>query len=218
MPRKLPQLTAIYARVSKRDGQQTNRNQLRQLRAYAKRAGYKVREYIDRGTAADLGRPQYVELLAAARRREFERVLVWRFDRMARSTVELILRLEEFQKIGIEFVSLSEGIDTSTAVGEAMFAVAAVFAQFERRINIERSAAGVERAKADGKRCHRPRVDLPLDLIRQLDKEGHDAQEIADRINVGRKKQVTRWTVRRRIAEMKRPKTPPAGKTKEPTK
>jgi DNA invertase Pin-like site-specific DNA recombinase len=103
--------------------------------------------------------------MADARRRRFDIVLCWRFDRFARSTAHLLAALEEFRNLGIDFVSLHESIDTTTPLGKMVFTVVAAVAELERSIIVERVKAGVARAKAKGKRLGSPtgsKVDSEL--------------------------------------------------------
>lgn len=193
---KQRKVTALYARVSSADGSQTTKNQLRALRELAERAGWNVLEYTDHQSGADETRPQYQAMLAAARRYELERIVVWKYDRFARSTVQLILQLEEFGRLGVNFVSITENIDTATPAGKFMFTMMAGFAEFERSIGLERTRAGVDRAKSEGKTCHRPRK-LVLDA-----KKAHEARQagatwaqLEARLGHGRR------TIARRISE-----------------
>lgn len=147
---------AIYARVSTDD--QDLDLQLRDLRAYAHARGMKVyAEYQDKGqSGAKTSRPALDELMEAARKRRFDLVMVWRFDRFARSSRHLALALDEFRALGIQFISYNENIDTSTPMGQAMFSIIAAMAQLERDIIRERVVAGVRTAQAKGKHCGRP--------------------------------------------------------------
>ena len=110
------------------------------------------RIYSDRASGAKEKRPGLAALMADARRRLFDVVIVFRFDRFARSTKQLILALEEFRALGIEFVSYQEALDTSTPMGKAMFTIIAAMAELERSVIRERVLAGVEYAKRNGTR------------------------------------------------------------------
>jgi sugar phosphate isomerase/epimerase len=104
---------AIYARVSTVDGRQDPETQLRQLREYAERRGFPVaHEYVDHASGAKNDRTEYRAMLEAARRRQFDVLLVWRYDRFARSLRELVNALAEFEGIGINFISFNEGDDS----------------------------------------------------------------------------------------------------------
>ena len=146
--------TATYARVSTTNGQDPEM-QLRELRDYCQRRGWEVaREYVDVGiSGAKEKRPQLDKLLADAHRRRFDAVVVWRFDRFARSVSHLLRALENFRALGIEFVSLSEQVDTSTPTGKMVFTVLGAVAELERSLIAERVRAGLRNARAKG---HRP--------------------------------------------------------------
>src|ERR1700757_2376203 len=148
--------TAIYARVSTKD--QSCDLQLRDLRAYCAARGFSVqREYVDIGeSGAKDSRPQLNELMAAARKRHFDAIIVWRFDRFARSTKHLLLALEEFRSLGIQFISYQENIDTSSPLGQALFTIVSAVAQLERDLIRERVSAGIRNARAKGMKFGRP--------------------------------------------------------------
>jgi len=113
-------------------------------------------------------------------------VLVWRFDRFARSTKHLILALEEFRNLGIDFVSYQENIDTSSPLGSAIFTIISAVAQLERDIIAERVKAGLRRAKENGKRLGRPQISVDVDKILRLRSEGLSLRAIAAQIGISR--------------------------------
>jgi len=114
-----------------------------------------------------------------ARKRRLDIVLVWRFDRFARSTRHLINALEEFRNLGIDFVSFQENIDTSSPLGAAIFTIISAVAQLEKDIISERVKAGLRRAKENGKTLGRPRVNLPVQAIRRRRRDGETVEQIA---------------------------------------
>jgi DNA invertase Pin-like site-specific DNA recombinase len=147
---------AIYARVSTLD--QEPENQLQELRRYAEARGWTAMEFIDRGiSGAKERRPALDDLLLAAKRRRFDVVVCWRLDRLGRNLKHLITLLDEFQALGIAFVSLGEGIDATTPAGKLQMHILGAIAEFERARIAERVRAGLQRAKAQGKRLGRPR-------------------------------------------------------------
>ncbi len=178
---------AVYARVSTLD--QSTDSQLLDLRRYvAERQWHLYREYCDNGISGTKdSRPALDELMDAARKRKFDVVLVWRFDRFARSTKHLILALEEFRNLGIDFVSYQENIDTSSPLGSAIFTIISAVAQLERDIIAERVKSGLRRAKENGKKLGRPRgTALDVEMIHGLRSEGLSLQQIATELNTSK--------------------------------
>jgi DNA invertase Pin-like site-specific DNA recombinase len=153
--------TAIYARVSTSNGQDPEM-QLRELRDYCQRRGWEVgQEYVDTGISGTKEkRPELDRLLTDAHKRYFDAVVVWRFDRFARSVSHLLRALETFRSLGIEFVSLSEQMDTSTPTGKMVFTVLGAVAELERSLIAERVRAGLRNARAKGRKLGRPRKAL----------------------------------------------------------
>jgi DNA invertase Pin-like site-specific DNA recombinase len=148
---------AIYARVSTID--QHVENQLAELRHYTERRGWTAVEYVDKGVSgAKDCRPALDEPLKAARRRRFDVLVCWRLDRLGRNLRQLILLLDELQALGIAFVTLGEGIDTSTPAGRLQLHILSAIAEFERARIQERVMAGLARARAQGRRLGRPPV------------------------------------------------------------
>jgi len=148
----------IYARVSTSNGGQSPQMQLRELREYCKRRGWKiVGEYVDRGiSGAKDRRPELDKLMQEAHKRRVDAVVVWKFDRFARSVSHLLRALETFNSLGIAFVSLSESIDTSAPAGKMVFTVLGAVAELERSLIGERVRAGLRNAHAKGIRLGRP--------------------------------------------------------------
>ncbi len=147
----------IYARVSTKE--QNVDMQLIDLKVYAEARQLKiVKEYIDYASGSRNDRENYVKLFDDVRKRRTDAVLVWKFDRFARSTKELINALEEFSSLGVDFISFKENIDTSTPAGKILFTMISAFAEFERAIIRERVIAGMEKAKAKGKKFGRPKI------------------------------------------------------------
>ena len=133
--------------------------QLSALREYIGRRGWQLaEEYIDEGVSGSKERrPSLDRLMVGAKRRAFDAVVVFRFDRFARSVTHLARGLDEFRALGVEFVSLHEAVDTSTTMGRAMFHIAGAFAELEREIIRERVKAGLLNAKRRGTKVGRPR-------------------------------------------------------------
>ena len=176
---------AIYARVSTKD--QSCDLQSCDLKAYCAARKFTIfREYIDEGeSGAKNSRPELNDLMSDARKRKFDAVLVWRFDRFARSTKHLLLALEEFRSLGIQFISYQENIDTSSALGQALFTIVSAVAQLERDLIRERINAGIRHARACGKQLGRPRRIVDRDEIVRLKAEGASLREIAKKLQLG---------------------------------
>jgi len=177
---------ALYARVSTTD--QSTESQLLDLRRYTRERGWNIfREYVDEGISGTKdSRPALNELMNDAKKRRFDVVLVWRFDRFARSTKHLILALEEFKNLGIDFVSYQENIDTSSPLGSAIFTIISAVAQLERDIIAERVKAGLRRAKENGKKLGRPRAEVSKGEIYRLHSHGLSLRKIATQLNISR--------------------------------
>jgi DNA invertase Pin-like site-specific DNA recombinase len=162
---------AIYARVSTFD--QEPENQLAEIRRYINARGWNAVEYTDRGiSGAKDKRPALDRLLTDARRRRFDVLVVWRLDRLGRNLRHLITLLEELQALGIAFVSLNEGIDATTPAGKLQMHILGAIAEFERARIAERVKAGLQRARAAGRRLGRPRkvpstIAVPGGSVRQ---------------------------------------------------
>jgi DNA invertase Pin-like site-specific DNA recombinase len=138
--------TAIYARVSTND--QTCENQLIELRRYCESRGWTPQEFVDQGVSgAKESRPALDALLKDARRRRLDAVVVWRLDRLGRSLRHLILTLDELSALGVAFVSLGEGVDTSTPAGRLQLHILGAIAEFERERIRGRILVGLERAR-----------------------------------------------------------------------
>ncbi len=178
---------AVYARVSTSD--QSTESQLLDLRRYAQQRDWHVyREYCDHGISGTRdSRPALNDLMDDARKRRFDVVLVWRFDRFARSTKHLILALEEFRHLGVDFVSYQENIDTSSPLGSAIFTIISAVAQLERDIIADRVKAGLRRAQANGKRLGRPQgTGVDTEAVHSLRVQGLSVREIARRLDTSK--------------------------------
>jgi len=177
---------ALYARVSTTD--QSTDSQLLDLRKYVLDRGWKIyREFVDEGISGTKdSRPALDQLMADAKKRKFDIMLVWRFDRFARSTRHLINALEEFRNLGIDFVSYQENIDTSSPLGSAIFTIISAVAQLERDIIAERVKAGLRRARENGKKLGRPRLAVDAGKIAALRAQGRSWREIAEELGIGK--------------------------------
>jgi len=176
----------LYARVSTLD-QQTLPMQLRAMREYAARRGWTITLQVREVNSGAARREAREKILDAARRREIDRVLVWRLDRWGRSVTDLLATLQELEHLGVGFVSLTEALDLTTPAGRAMAAMLAVFAAFEREVLQERTRAGLAHALANGKRLGRPATAaVHAAEVRKLHRAGMAKAEIARRLQIGR--------------------------------
>jgi DNA invertase Pin-like site-specific DNA recombinase len=177
---------AIYARVSTTNGQDPTM-QTRELKEYCERRGWKISgEYVDTGiSGAKEKRPELDRLMADAHRRRFDAIVVWKFDRFARSVSHLLRALETFKALGIEFVSLSEQVDTSTPTGRMIFTVLGAVAELERSLIAERVRAGLRNARAKGKKLGRPHRVVDRAKIARLRREGLGWKVIAAQVGAG---------------------------------
>ena len=178
---------AIYARISTTNHGQDVSMQTRELREYCERRGWTIAsEYVDTGiSGAKDRRPELDRLMADAHKRRFDVVAVWKFDRFARSVSHLLRALDTFRALGIEFVSLSESLDTATPAGRMVFTVLGAVAELERSLIAERVRAGLRNARAKGKRLGRPRVVVDAQRIAALRDSGSSWASIAAQLGVG---------------------------------
>jgi DNA invertase Pin-like site-specific DNA recombinase len=176
----------LYARVSTND-QQTLAMQSRAMREYAARRGWAIALQVREVGSGAVKREAREKLLEAARRREIDVVLVWRLDRWGRSVTDLLATLQELEHLGVGFVSLTEALDLTTPAGRAMAGLLAIFAEFEREILRDRTRAGLDQARLNGKRLGRPvTAGLHTAEIRNLHSAGVSKSEIARRVRIGR--------------------------------
>lgn len=178
--------TALYCRVSTSD--QSPAMQLQALREYCTARGFEIfKEYTDHGISGTKdSRPALNALMDDARKRKFDAVVVYRFDRFARSSRHLIQALEEFKSLGIEFVSYQENIDTASPLGKAIFTIVSAMAELERNIIVERVKSGLKAARSKGKRLGRPKVTFDRNEALRLKHEGLGLRSIATMVGVSR--------------------------------
>jgi DNA invertase Pin-like site-specific DNA recombinase len=177
---------AIYARVSTVGNGQSPEMQLRELREYVERRGFTLAgEYVDCGISGTKdSRPELNQLMADAHKRRFDAVCVWKFDRFARSVSHLLRALETFKALGIEFISFSEQMDTSTPTGKMVFTVLGAVAELERSLIAERVRAGLRNAKAKGRVLGRPKSNVDTAQIARLRGQGLSVAAVAEQLGV----------------------------------
>lgn len=174
-------LAAVYARVSTLNSGQDPTMQTRELREYCQRRGWEVFDcYVDKGVSGKKdSRPQLNRMMEDAHARRFDVVVCWRFDRFSRSVSHLCRALETFYALGIQFVSLTEQVDTSTPTGKLVFTILGAVSEAERNLIAERVRAGLRNARAKGKKLGRPKADVDVTQIESLRASGHSWRTIA---------------------------------------
>ena len=183
------QKVAIYARVSTSNKGQDLDTQLLPLQRYCKERDREIVEtYTDIMSGSKESRPSLNQLLDDAQAHKFDTVIVFRFDRISRSTKQLIDLLERFRKLNISFISINENIDTTTPVGSMMFTIIAAFAKFERDIISERVRFGIEKAKANGKQIGRKKIAVDTEKIIDYHCQGVSVREISKLCGVSKSK------------------------------
>lgn len=176
---------AIYVRISTKE--QNLDLQRIELREYCQRRGLKItEEYEDRMTGSKDNRPALQRLLADARSRKFDVIVVWKIDRFGRSLRHLVNTLADLEALGVAFISLRDSLDFSTPSGKLQFHVLAAVAQFERELIRERVLAGMKMAKKKGVHCGRPRSEVDPARVRKMRDAGSTWENIAAALKVPR--------------------------------
>jgi DNA invertase Pin-like site-specific DNA recombinase len=169
---------ALYMRVSTVD--QHPETQLHDLRAMAQQRGFNIiAEYTDRISGTKAKRPGLGDLMRDARRGRFQVVMVWASDRIARSTRHFLEVLDEFNHLGIEFVSFRENIDTGGPLGRAVVIIIGAIAELERNLIVERVRAGMRRAKLAGRHIGRKPLDIDRVAVHRERAQGKSLGQIA---------------------------------------
>ena len=179
---------AVYVRVSTKD--QSVDMQLNDLERYSRERGLNVfKVYEDSGISGTKEtRPALSELMSDAKKKKFDMVLVWRFDRFARSTKHLVNSLHEFRHLGIDFISFQENIDTSSPLGEAIFTIISAMSTLERDIIAERVKGGLRKARDKGKQLGRPNNDIDVNKVIEYKEQGMSIRDIAKSLKLSRGK------------------------------
>ena len=185
-PKTPPRRAAIYARVS--TGEQTPENQLIRLREVAERAGWAVVcEYVETASGAKRSRPALDAMVKDAARRRFDVVMAWDVSRLGRSLRDLVDLFETLGSVGCDLFLEQQALDTSTPAGRALLQMSGVFAEFERAMIVERTKAGMARARANGKQIGRaPASDALIDAIRAMRADGLGMDRIARNLKCGK--------------------------------
>jgi DNA invertase Pin-like site-specific DNA recombinase len=176
---------ALYMRVSTLD--QHPESQLHDLETMAQQRGFEiVQQYVDRITGTRARRPGLDKMMADARHGQFDVVLVWACDRVARSTRHFLEVLDELNHVGIEFISFREQLDTSGPLGRAVVIIIGAIAELERSLIVERVRAGMRRAKLDGTRLGRPPLHIDRDAIVRDRARGYSFGQLAKMHSISR--------------------------------
>jgi DNA invertase Pin-like site-specific DNA recombinase len=176
---------AIYARVSTTD--QNCSQQLTALREYVAARGWTVQgEYVDTLSGSKDNRPAMDRLLKAARKRAVDAIVVWKMDRWGRSMPHFIASIQELQNLGVRFIAITQNIDTDqgSPTSKLMLNLLAAFAEFERELIVERTLAGLARARKAGRIGGRPRVVVDRTKLEQMDEEGLTTREIGSELGI----------------------------------
>ena len=176
---------ALYARVS--TAEQNPGMQLDGMGAYCRNRSWGIyKEYVDQVSGTTVDRPEMSAMMRDATQRKFDAVLVWKFDRLFRSVPHMMDALERFRSLGVDFISITECIDTTAPIGKMVYTLLAAIAEFERDLMRERTIAGMARARANGKQIGRPRVPVNVGEAMRLRGDPHNLsiREIAKRMQV----------------------------------
>lgn len=173
---------AIYARVSTDD--QNTQTQINECVAYCKARNWEHVIFADQGiSGTKTSRPEFDKMLDQAKAGEFTAVMVWRFDRASRSTMHLLTLLDDLRAHNVDFISIREQVDTSTAAGKLMFTMISAFAQFERDSISDRTKAAMKRLKSEGKQVGRAQ-EIDRAQVFELKQKGLKAPAIAQKLNI----------------------------------
>ncbi len=183
---KTKKRVGIYVRVSTKD--QSVEMQTNDLERYSKERGFRIfKVYKDNGVSGTKDtRLGLSQLMDDAKKKKFDIVLVWRFDRFARSTKHLVNALYEFRNLNIDFISYQENIDTSSPLGEAIFTIISAMATLERDIIAERVRGGLRKAKANGKKLGRPKNEVDTGKVIEYRKQNKSIRQIANEMNLSK--------------------------------
>jgi DNA invertase Pin-like site-specific DNA recombinase len=175
----------IYTRVSSVD--QNHATQLCDLRPLATARGYEiVGEYTDTISGTKAKRPGLDQLMSDARRGRFDGVLLWSFDRMARSVKHFLEVLDELNHLNIALVSFRENIDTGGPLGRAMIVIVAAISELERSLIVERVKSGMRRARLEGRTIGRARLDVNRKQVVEDRRTGMSLTQVARRHSISR--------------------------------
>jgi DNA invertase Pin-like site-specific DNA recombinase len=178
--------TAIYARVSTSD--QHCAQQLKELQEYVSSRGWPVQgEYVDHATSGKKdSRPALNRLLSAARKRQIDAVVCWKIDRWGRSLPHVVATLQELDSLGVRFLAITQGIDTDSGnpASRLLLNLLSAFADFEHTLIVERTKAGLQRARRAGRIGGRPRLLIDYERLYKLEEQGLTMVEIGEEMGI----------------------------------
>ena len=199
---------ALYMRVSTLD--QTTDNQLYDLQKLAEQRGFKiVHQYSDKISGTKSRRPGLDQLMADARHREFDTLMVWSSDRVARSVKHFLEVLDELNRLGIEYVSFRENLDTGGPLGRAVVVIISAIAELERNLIVERVRAGMRRAKLEGRHIGRRPLEIDREAVFRDRQSGMSLTEVAKAHGI------SRAMVSKIVKQLQQPKPPEPDNAKE---
>lgn len=202
---------ALYARVS--TGEQDEGMQVREMTEGAERRGWEITIFPEPGVSGSKEkRPVLDRMMAEVRRGKFDAVMVYKFDRFARSLRHLILALDEFNALGVEFVSMRDQVDTATPAGRLMFQIIGAFAEFEREVIRERVKSGIAHVRANGRGWGRPRVGFDITQVSERRARGESWATIAAAVGVSKDTCRRTWTALKVLDHSRDPVPAPAQK------
>jgi len=170
----------VYARVSTEKQEESLEEQVKMLKAFCKANGYEIYNvYSETRSGAKSDREKFIELMRDVEARKFEAVVVFKLDRFARSMLDLLTNVEKLNEHEVDFISVNDHIETNTPQGKLIFHIMGALAEFERALIYDRTKVGIERAKREGKVCHRPRKEINLDRVIDRYNKGIPLTEIA---------------------------------------
>jgi len=176
----------LYARVSTTD--QDCSQQLRDLQEYATARHWEIQgEYVDHAVSGTKdSRPAMNRLMDAARRRAIDAIVCWKIDRWGRSMPHFVSSVQELRSLGVRFIAITQGIDTdeSNPTSKLMLNLLAAFAEFERELIVERTRAGLQRARREGRIGGRPRLVVNRAIVARMHSEGLTMREIEDELGI----------------------------------
>jgi len=170
----------IYARVSTEKQEESLDEQVKILKEFCERSGHEIYNVYSETRSGEKGnREKFMELMRDVEARKFDAVVVLKLDRFARSMLDLLTSVEKLKERGVDFISVNDHIETNTPQGKLIFHIMGALAEFERALIYERTKVGIERAKREGKVCHRPRKNINLDRVLDRYNKGISLTEIA---------------------------------------